>query len=272
MNKMIKKIKDFQITYTLLIFMFVICLLPAIAKGLSQSFTVTVSHLHCDDGCTGESDADRTCIDMESGSAECGWSDVVGSGAISWTASHNGTFCCVDRGDNALQITYNTTDATHILRNFTPNGTDALYYQFYFNVVSEGLADGEDDPIMCTMNSAENTNFCLSLKQTSGSLYLISKYLDGSNFWITTSDSTNTLSTGTWYRIRMTHDTGDSVVVYWAQCNGTAIETLLNDTYYAQDEQYIRFGSVNASDGAHIIQYDNIKVDDDTAISEGCYE
>lgn len=228
---------------------------------------------HCASGCTG-TDCDVVCVDAETGVAECTFSDTDGGAAssITWNASHTGSFCCTDKGSYAVEITFGDTETTYSEMDMGVSKVN-LYGQFYFLVHSETLADTETQTLFRAYSSGgTSTTFAIRILDSSGTLYLQS-FLNQTVVDYT-SDSTKTISLDTWYMVRFRFQDEVDWFVSIADCNGDNSDTVEDLTEEQVDQSqmpyYIVFGQKIASVGTVTVQLDNIKVDDDTAISSEC--
>ena len=228
---------------------------------------------HCAAGCTGEADADLSCVDVETGAAECSFSDTVtGSATIEWNAAHSGTFCCADKGDYAIEFTIGAAETAYAAWN-EGSANDIAAVQFYFNLVSESLADTNYARIFRVTNVDPVTTFAIAIYQDSGNLK-IGTYLNNSGTDYT-DKSTMNLSTGTWYRVRIFYQRNTALVGSIAACDGTGSETFVNrdsSTVGGYTAQFYQIGCNLAPGGAVNFQIDNLKTDETTAISTGCVE
>ena len=231
--------------------------------------------VHCADGCTSEPDADWLCEDSSDDAGDgklCTWTDTAGSGAIDWKATHVGTFSCTDKGTYALSITTHA-DGTVRVRHDTGSEKEPMYIQFYFAIDAESLANTERSQILTTKKANFVEKIRLSIYQDgSGNLVLQVQYamlgtLD------TTVYSTKTLSLDTWYRIRigLTDADLDVAISDWDGSNNEAVVDSV-DSLDGVGSRYIDVGASGGGEGVITVQFDNIKMDDDTAITTGCTE
>lgn len=221
--------------------------------------------------CTGEADADVMCEGFEGTGYQCssGWTETEGTGSINEDATHSGTLACTDKGSQALEIQLSTGTATYTRWD---NGSEILEanLQWYFNVVSEALGDGQNF-IMGKMQDGSNTDMAYwRLQQVSGQLQVLLRVKDSTDSWA--SATTYNVSTGTWYRFRIEWVDGapGNYNAWLANADGTGeTQILTNQSAYASWEfQKILHGSTTSEEGG-TIQIDNQKIDDDTMPS-GC--
>jgi len=228
--------------------------------------------------CTGTSDADIACEDFE-GSGECdndgnpdeadvcrcanGWTVVEDAATFTFDATHASGFSCADKDSHALEVVKTTDNGTTYAKK-TWTDTDNAYIQFYM-VVKTGIRTNNNTRIAVLLSDGNGALY-LVLKEASGasSLYII--YHNGSG---TTTGSEQTISVGTWYRIRLTwKKSTDSNGVVKFEVDDTVV-TNVTDNGSTYDTDEFRFGSSGADTDAYTIQYDNLKIDDDT-MPGGC--
>ena len=226
---------------------------------------------HCADGCTSEPDADLLCEDSSDDAGDgklCTWTDTAGSGTINWKATHNGTLGCTDKGTYALQLDMQSSDATYVKHDLGSE-VGTVHGKFWFNIVSESMSNTEEIKIFKTQNANPSSSFALRVTDDNGTLKFTS-YVYDSGFLIDIASS-HTISTGTWYRVRFDVVYNTSTEVWIADWDGSNEEKVSDRTPSAgRDIRYMMWGDDSASSASAVIQIDNTKFDDDTAISADC--
>ena len=226
---------------------------------------------HCDAGCTGEADADVSCVDAETGAAECSFVDTVtGTSTITWNAAHAGTFCCADGG--SLAVEFDVNDGETAKTTLDTGSKPTIADQFYFLVKSETLADTEGYSVLAGYGSDGTTSaFLIQIRDVSGTLYLRTFLNQSSDL---DDVSTKAISLNTWYRVRVFYVDEVSWYVEIADCDGSNPEEVANYTTDlvsgSNTTYYIQHGSTANALGDVNYQIDNHKIDDDTAITTGC--
>lgn len=220
---------------------------------------------------------DLLCEDF-SGSAECvsggsydencrlenRWSTTLGTGgAVDFTTSHSGTFGCADKGSNAVKITTQAGNSTHIIDiSFSTND---VYIEFYFNINSLTLADTKKQGIMTAYYTGVHALFGISILR-SGENYVL--YVKDSSGNLGTGSTSLSIDGSTWYRIGISaKQSTDALTVY---LNGSQEISITN---YTATGAFIgpAFGTGGDSgrEGNSIVQYDNISISS-SALPGGC--
>ncbi len=173
---------------------------------------------HCT-SCNPGDPADVMCEDFEGTGYLCsGWTETEGTGSIDADATHSGTLDCTDKGSQAVEIQLSTGTACYVRWDNGSEETEANF-QWYFNIVSENLADGQNF-IVGKIQDGSNVDMCYwRLQQVSGQLQILVRVKNTSDGW--TDGSTYNVSTGNWYRWRGTWVDGTSWDVWLANDDGT---------------------------------------------------
>jgi hypothetical protein len=239
--------------------------------GSGQSTAAVAAH--CASGCTPD-DADIACLDFETiDDPECSFAETIGEGAsISYVADPTGTYSCKD-STHVMEVVAKDTTATYIKRDMGATKL-TLAVQFYFQIKSESLANGELYRLFYAELVDESTSSMrVSIVDTSDVLYLHYYLNQGSDISVT---STTAIALNTWYRVRIYFVDETTLKVHLASHDGTAIETLYDSDVSGAPSssvvpRYLYFaGHGIAAVGDVTLQMDNIKVSSTAEITTGC--
>jgi hypothetical protein len=234
--------------------------------------------------CTGTSDADVFCEDLEGSSAcgdgshsvcQCTFDAVTtaGTNSVDFDDSPTAGSGCTETDSYTLLTaeTDNSNTNAYVTKTFT--GKTTLYVVGTLLVVTEDLSDGAYNDIFALKDSSTNSAVYLELGHDATDIFLKAGYYNGSGH---DSASTGNLSGATHYPFRITWVSGSSCKVEIDLNNdgdyADANEVLVNDSSSigsrTVDRVYI--GTYYSGSTAHdcTIEWNNIKFDDDTMPSQ----
>jgi hypothetical protein len=220
---------------------------------------------------TNPGQCDLLCEDFE-GSTSCGsgldsncrngWTATVGANAtLDSTVTHSGTLACTDKGTNSAQFSATNDSTTVYMQKDFGSEKTLTYAQCYFNLVSGVGSNTNEVTVMGWFDSIDTIAHWVSIINTSGTLNVQLNYFDQDILDFSHVLGTTPLSTNTWYRLRLQINT----------TAGTAV-VLLNDTTEVSRTdiatatgipQIFKIGSFWTY-ALHVLQIDNVAVDDDT--------
>jgi len=218
---------------------------------------------------------DMRCDDFE-GSTSCyaghdsncrgTWDYIyLGSGdSIDFTTTHNGTFSCTDKGDNAAQITVTGGEHYTFFRFNDDEDLTAAKGEFYFQLTSITLGDGSKQDIFEVTNGSNTEAFAVAVINSSGTHYF---HLTGGGMTPDTGSTAMTLN-GTWYHIGWdANQATDTVTIY---LNGSQeLQATDWDTTNALRRYVFGANAGYKTATALVSQYDNIAIDAD-GLPGGC--
>ena len=192
---------------------------------------------------------------------------TISTGAYFYENAHSGTLSCSGKGSYAIE--YYVIDASDdgsenafMMVDITEisNG----YVNFYFNIVSESLANLENIMLFkfCSDNTCAGRLSYLQVLDDAGNLKLRTSHRIAAGTHTYTTGST-VLSTGTWYRVSYKWESGSAMSVL---LNGGA--EISSADVYSYNIYAIQFGSQDlgtaTNNHAVTIQMDLLGMDDDT--------
>jgi hypothetical protein len=215
--------------------------------------------------CPSDADGgDIACEDWE-GSDICSWSTGTTDCVSTYPKdmAHSGTLSCDDKGSQALEIKYNTTDTdAECYKKLDASTTKTKgYLQFYLNLIDSNVSTGAIDLFYAVSASGGLLNLYASI-QSDSTYKLKLDYYNTASSW-STLISTNTLNENQSYRIRIPYDTDTGNVSLKVDDTVNSGVGLSN----ARDPRYFYFGTTDAigyTKAGADFQIENFKFDDDT--------
>ncbi len=218
--------------------------------------------------CTGTTDADVICDGFEN--TDCIWTDTDGGSACTIDHSNTATagIGCTDAETKSLLFTKTAAASQNCYSTVDAGAAKAsLFIQFYINPIAVPPSDTNAVEIVWVSTVAGGTDRCfqLKLKNNATANNFVVDYWNGSGYNTWTGSTAYT--TSTWYPVRLEWVSGTSMKIYVDWNNDGVYTTELEDTTTigTRSCQYISFASnMSAVSYAVTVEYDNIKIDDDT--------
>jgi len=209
------------------------------------------------------SDGDIACESFEGEGYFCsspGWSEVTTVCASGWPkedAAHSGTLACTDKGSQALEIKYGSSDGYCHSQLSTSGAQSNGYLQYYLNGVT---VTGYSRVMQGSVN-ADMSLPCMFVRvNLSGSDYTIrAEYINTSDSWAGGTSSAFALNT--WHRVRIQWNSATSIFKLWVD---DSLVLDASDMKTTCTPRYFSFGTGSTRTENDIVQFDNIKFDDDT--------
>lgn len=258
------------------------CLFPIIfilfAVSAFADFTVVIAGKKTATYCSSCPDAanggDQIC-EIPDGSADglCGWT-VVEAGGETGDINLGGSCdnspalgCAAISMDYCVSCVKVNTSSGDVLAYFATSET-THYVQFYVKILSEGLANSEDVGIFSFAASTSYASMGVGLQQdSSGDLRFVMYYHVGAG-WVEDSSS-NTVSTDTWYGIRLYLNDGAGATdagQWWVDWSNNG--TWTNEGAFSAvtlDRAIVQYQVGNkATTKAHNFILTGLKIDNDT--------
>ncbi len=245
--------------------------------------TTSVAAAFCS-SCT-PSDADGVCESFEN--TDCTWADTDGGSECTIARSgHTLTSAtsCTDGGTDSALFTLTNGGAELCLSTIdfgSAIGTVMVYG--HINVNSTSLASGQDTAVIsyATAVGGSDRNYQLVVDNDGGDLKWQLDYR-GTEGYRTVRTAAANFAVATWYPFKLEWVSGTSFNFYMDfnndgdfsdTVNGDA-EHFINDStnILSRTAQYLMFGACTIVQNPQnlVVEYDLIKVDDDTAISNYC--
>jgi hypothetical protein len=231
--------------------------------------------VHCAGSCTTD-DADQFCVDSEEGTASSCLGDAVKgeNSTIAYNVAPNtyGTLSCADKGSYSIVIDNKDTETTHLYKDL--GGTRAtLSGQFYFLLHSHSLGNNESVRLFRSTLDGSVTSIIISVQNVSGTALKLSYALNQTSDLV--GNSTTTISLDTWYRVRFYFIDESTFRISLALSDGSSSETVVDNTSTVSGSVVGRYVTIGGTQGTasvadYVVQFDNIKIDDDTEITTGC--
>lgn len=246
--------------FFLFLFLPAICLADAgfleeatVPSGASPPVAAPCSTCGTCGGCTA---ADRICEDWDADNS-CAWVEDYDAGVddIDQVASHSGSFGCSDKGSYTLDITVDNTGDTMIQYDFGARESET-YTQFYFNLVSETLEDGDDEDWLYLGQGGPATSAVVLEFNKSGSQMRVGYRYRSNSTWST--EYYGNITVGTWYRVRIYHDTTGEVTF---QIDDTTVHTDASATVDRDWDTMVIGSTAGSATDTYRVQVDNIAVD-----------
>jgi len=234
---------------------------------------------HCPT-CTG-TNYNVACADFEDastgpcttcGSTPCWTIENSGAGSVTFVSHPVVISTCTDEGSYAMRIEHTaSSDDVYVVYN-KGSESDAIYVQGWVDL--DTLANDKSIHLASTLNAATGQGMYLLANTDTGHWHVQATYWSNTGFNGDCIGST-VLSFDTWYRIGFAWSGGAFMKVYVdgvlelegssAGAIGTC-EQVGGGTY---DTQKVRFGSAKASENAHVVYWDNTRIDT-SAMPDDC--
>lgn len=223
---------------------------------------------------------DQACEDFDSGSTDCdgagagtdancerSYTVTIASGdSIDFVAAPSGSYPCTGTTNtNVAQVVMSAANKTTYFTSTGSNGTSG-YYQFYVNVTSSSLNTSTGYMRMFQVtNTSSNDVAILRVQGVSGALKFNFCVWNGTDITTLCANAgTGSVTTGTWYRVRISLDTGTTTAKLYVGDTEEVSHSGFNASNARTPGKWM-VGQGGANNTAAITwQIDNIAWDDDT--------
>jgi hypothetical protein len=218
--------------------------------------------------CPSDSDGgDLLCEDFEGTGNLCTLTENNDSNVLDDDYSHGGTYDCDDKGSQALRA-YDADfqfNDTYMLKGFTSNAN--VYARTDFRFVQTDMAASEGVTFFA-LNGPTNIPVRIYLYNNAGTWILRSNHYNGVDY--TNTNGTTAITLGTWYTMTVLWESGSELRISLGEIGGPLNEEIDPATIGTNNVNTVYFGIMGSwttglESGEYIeIEYDNVKVDDDT--------